>query len=88
MFLWFASFAICSWGQVGHGMLSILSFKFVPSVMQFSLGLDGKKLEPESNVLLASIENMQYAVTLDVLYTVTLFLSCKKAFVISFITIF
>ncbi|KAL0318027.1 UNVERIFIED_CONTAM: Polypyrimidine tract-binding protein2 [Sesamum angustifolium] len=29
-----------------------------------------KKLEPESNVLLASIENMQYAVTLDVLHTV------------------
>ena len=32
--------------------------------------MDGKKLEPESNVLLASIENMQYAVTLDVLHTV------------------
>ncbi|XP_057473116.1 polypyrimidine tract-binding protein homolog 2-like isoform X1 [Actinidia eriantha] len=37
---------------------------------QFSLGLDGKKQEPESNVLLASIENMQYAVTLDVLHMV------------------
>ncbi|KAL3650543.1 hypothetical protein CASFOL_006946 [Castilleja foliolosa] len=37
---------------------------------QVSLGVDGKKLEPESNVLLASIENMQYAVTLDVLQTV------------------
>ncbi|XP_011076026.1 polypyrimidine tract-binding protein homolog 2 isoform X2 [Sesamum indicum] len=37
---------------------------------QFNLGVDGKKLEPESNVLLASIENMQYAVTLDVLHTV------------------
>ncbi|XP_022764163.1 polypyrimidine tract-binding protein homolog 2-like isoform X2 [Durio zibethinus] len=37
---------------------------------QFSLVLDGKKLEPESNVLLASIENMQYAVTLDVLHMV------------------
>ncbi|KAL6972071.1 hypothetical protein U1Q18_031754 [Sarracenia purpurea var. burkii] len=37
---------------------------------QFSLGSDGKKLEPESNVLLASIENMQYAVTLDVLHMV------------------
>ncbi|KAI5561895.1 hypothetical protein POPTR_015G020800v4 [Populus trichocarpa] len=36
----------------------------------FSMGLDGKKLEPESNVLLASIENMQYAVTLDVLHMV------------------
>jgi hypothetical protein len=34
------------------------------------MGLDGKKLEPESNVLLASIENMQYAVTLDVLHMV------------------
>lgn len=30
-------------------------------------------MEPESNVLLASIENMQYAVTLDVLHTVTIF---------------
>ncbi|KAL5722870.1 hypothetical protein ACHQM5_006333 [Ranunculus cassubicifolius] len=37
--------------------------------MQFALGGDGKK-EPESNVLLASIENMQYAVTVDVLHTV------------------
>lgn len=37
---------------------------------QLSVGLDGKKLEPESNVLLASIENMQYAVTLDVLHSV------------------
>ncbi|KAF8008468.1 hypothetical protein BT93_K2209 [Corymbia citriodora subsp. variegata] len=37
---------------------------------QVSVGLDGKKLEPESNVLLASIENMQYAVTLDVLHMV------------------
>ncbi|CAA0820258.1 Polypyrimidine tract-binding protein homolog 1 [Striga hermonthica] len=31
---------------------------------------DGKKMELESNVLLASIENMQYAVTVDVLHTV------------------
>lgn len=37
---------------------------------QFSVGFDGKKLEPESNVLLASIENMQYAVTLDILHAV------------------
>ncbi|CAN1267661.1 Polypyrimidine tract-binding protein homolog 2 [Linum perenne] len=36
----------------------------------FAVGVDGKKLEPESNVLLASIENMQYAVTLDVLHMV------------------
>ncbi|KAI3705694.1 hypothetical protein L1987_75935 [Smallanthus sonchifolius] len=31
---------------------------------------DGKKIESESNVLLASIENMQYAVTFDVLQMV------------------
>ncbi|WCJ36802.1 polypyrimidine tract-binding protein 2 [Euphorbia peplus] len=36
----------------------------------FTVGLDGRKLEPESNVLLASIENMQYAVTLEVLHMV------------------
>ncbi|XVF16648.1 hypothetical protein REPUB_Repub10bG0050500 [Reevesia pubescens] len=34
------------------------------------VGPDGKKQEPQSNVLLASIENMQYAVTVDVLHTV------------------
>ncbi|KAL5148738.1 Polypyrimidine tract-binding 2 [Glycine soja] len=34
------------------------------------VGLDGKRLEAESNVLLASIENMQYTVTLDVLHMV------------------
>ncbi|CAH9139298.1 unnamed protein product [Cuscuta epithymum] len=34
------------------------------------VGLDGKIKEAESNVLLASIENMQYAVSLDVLHTV------------------
>lgn len=32
--------------------------------------LASQKKEPESNVLLASIENMQYEVTLDVLHTV------------------
>ncbi|KAE8717471.1 Polypyrimidine tract-binding protein-like protein 1 [Hibiscus syriacus] len=37
---------------------------------QLNIGLDGKKLEPESNVLLASIENMQYAVSLDALHMV------------------
>ncbi|KAG5624241.1 hypothetical protein H5410_009459 [Solanum commersonii] len=35
-----------------------------------SSGPDGKKKEPESNVLFASLENMQYAVTVDVLNTV------------------
>ncbi|XAR71657.1 hypothetical protein NMG60_11018036 [Bertholletia excelsa] len=42
----------------------------IDSTGQLNLGVDGKKLEPESNVLLASIENMQYAVTLDVLHMV------------------
>ncbi|MED6109946.1 hypothetical protein PIB30_038370 [Stylosanthes scabra] len=37
---------------------------------QAVVGLDGKRIETESNVLLASIENMQYAVTLDVLHMV------------------
>ncbi|KAG8501607.1 hypothetical protein CXB51_003935 [Gossypium anomalum] len=39
-------------------------------LMQPVVGPDGKKQEPQSNVLLASIENMQYAVTVDVLHTV------------------
>jgi polypyrimidine tract-binding protein 2 len=38
---------------------------------QFGIGPDGKRREPESNVLLVSIENMQYAVTIDVLHTVS-----------------
>ncbi|OVA08979.1 RNA recognition motif domain [Macleaya cordata] len=42
----------------------------IEGTMQPALGPDGKKKEPESNVLLASIENMQYAVTVDVLHTV------------------
>ncbi|XP_042485470.1 polypyrimidine tract-binding protein homolog 1-like isoform X1 [Macadamia integrifolia] len=42
----------------------------IEGTMQSTLGPDGKKKEPESNVLLASIENMQYAVTVDVLHTV------------------
>lgn len=37
---------------------------------QIGIGQDGTKQEPESNVLLASIENMQYSVTIDVLHTV------------------
>uniref|UniRef100_A0A453F2E2 RRM domain-containing protein n=1 Tax=Aegilops tauschii subsp. strangulata TaxID=200361 RepID=A0A453F2E2_AEGTS len=32
---------------------------------------DGKKEEPESNVLLASVENMQYIVTIDALHEVS-----------------
>lgn len=42
----------------------------IEGTLQPSVGADGKKKEPESNVLLASIENMQYAVTVDVLHTV------------------
>ncbi|KAL3526535.1 hypothetical protein ACH5RR_011191 [Cinchona calisaya] len=38
--------------------------------VQPAVGPDGKKMEAESNVLLVSIENMQYAVTVDVLHTV------------------
>ncbi|XP_039123914.1 polypyrimidine tract-binding protein homolog 1-like isoform X1 [Dioscorea cayenensis subsp. rotundata] len=42
----------------------------IEGTLQPTVGVDGKKKEPESNVLLASIENMQYAVTVDVLHTV------------------
>ncbi|XP_020110671.1 polypyrimidine tract-binding protein homolog 1 isoform X1 [Ananas comosus] len=42
----------------------------IEGTVQPIVGPDGKKKEPESNVLLASIENMQYAVTVDVLHTV------------------
>ncbi|KAI3778178.1 hypothetical protein L2E82_07263 [Cichorium intybus] len=51
-------------------MLPVASSAIDATTGQFSLGLDGKKIESESNVLLASIENMQYAVTLDVLHMV------------------
>ncbi|KAM3190595.1 hypothetical protein ACQJBY_068563 [Aegilops geniculata] len=42
----------------------------IEGITQPMLGSDGKIKEPESNVLLASIENMQYAVGVDVLHTV------------------
>ncbi|KAF8408121.1 hypothetical protein HHK36_007264 [Tetracentron sinense] len=42
----------------------------IEGTMQPALGPDGKKKEPEANVLLASIENMQYVVTVDVLHKV------------------
>ncbi|XP_062106633.1 polypyrimidine tract-binding protein homolog 1-like isoform X2 [Humulus lupulus] len=42
----------------------------IEGISQPAVGPDGKKKEPESNVLLASIENMQYAVTVDVIHTV------------------
>lgn len=46
-------------------------------------------MEPESNVLLASIENMQYTVTLDVLHTVTTFKHEKPLDIVigSFLTV-
>ncbi|KAG6524156.1 hypothetical protein ZIOFF_014047 [Zingiber officinale] len=42
----------------------------IDGTLQPTIGPDGKIKEHESNVLLASIENMQYAVTVDVLHTV------------------
>jgi polypyrimidine tract-binding protein 2 len=39
--------------------------------LQPAVGADGRKVEAQGNVLLASIENMQYAVTVDVLHTVS-----------------
>uniref|UniRef100_A0A3Q7FWQ0 Uncharacterized protein n=1 Tax=Solanum lycopersicum TaxID=4081 RepID=A0A3Q7FWQ0_SOLLC len=50
-----------------------------------SQGPDGKKKEPESNVLFASLENMQYAVTVDVLntlfnFTLLLYSARKQVF--------
>ncbi|RZC70843.1 hypothetical protein C5167_034009 [Papaver somniferum] len=51
-----------------------LNLPVAPSAMdgtgQLIAGFDAKKVEPESNVLLASIENMQYPVTVDVLHMV------------------
>ncbi|KAG8063231.1 hypothetical protein GUJ93_ZPchr0003g17814 [Zizania palustris] len=38
--------------------------------LQSAVGADGRKVEAEGNVLLASIESMQYAVSVDVLHTV------------------
>ncbi|KAJ0100586.1 hypothetical protein Patl1_20317 [Pistacia atlantica] len=58
--------AIDASGQ-NHGTLECVPCAKMQSE---GVGIDGKKLEPESNVLLASIENMQYAVTLDVLHMV------------------
>ncbi|KAJ6813669.1 polypyrimidine tract-binding protein-like protein 1-like isoform X3 [Iris pallida] len=42
----------------------------IEGTLQPAVGPDGKRKEPESNVLLASIENMQYAVTIDTIHTV------------------
>ncbi|CAH1417929.1 unnamed protein product [Lactuca virosa] len=53
-------------------MLPVASLA-IDATGQFSLGLDRNKIESESNVLLASIENMQYVVTLDVLHMIAMF---------------
>ncbi|XP_039682704.1 polypyrimidine tract-binding protein homolog 1 [Medicago truncatula] len=42
----------------------------IDSALQPAIGPDGKRKEHKSNVLLATIENMQYAVPLDVLHSV------------------
>ncbi|XP_057447637.1 polypyrimidine tract-binding protein homolog 1-like isoform X2 [Lotus japonicus] len=42
----------------------------IDGALQPVVGPDGKRTESESNVLLATIENMQYAVTVEVLHTV------------------
>jgi hypothetical protein len=55
----------------------ITESSLISCFLQPTVGADGKKKEPESNVLLASIENMQYAVTIDVLHTV------RKTYVIT-----
>ncbi|KAK7374566.1 hypothetical protein VNO80_07997 [Phaseolus coccineus] len=47
-----------------------VNYTAIEGTVQTAIGPDGKRKEPESNVLLASIENMQYAVTVDVLHTV------------------
>ncbi|KAG4925833.1 hypothetical protein JHK87_051373 [Glycine soja] len=47
-----------------------VNYTAIEGAVQTAVGPDGKRKEPDSNVLLASIENMQYAVTVDVLHTV------------------
>lgn len=50
-------------------MLSLYDYDNVV-VDSYYYSQDGKKQEAESNILLASIENMQYVVTIDVLHEV------------------
>ncbi|CAL4931258.1 unnamed protein product [Urochloa decumbens] len=47
-----------------------INYSAMDGALQPAFGADGRKLEAQGNVLLASIENMQYAVTVDVLHTV------------------
>ena len=63
----------------GHSSISIFCFSLLcklavlpfDCLAQPAVGADGRKGEAQGNVLLASIENMQYAVTVDVLHTVS-----------------
>ncbi|KAG2551621.1 polypyrimidine tract-binding protein homolog 1-like isoform X1 [Panicum virgatum] len=47
-----------------------INYSAMDGTLQPAVGADGRKVEAQGNVLLASIENMQYAVTVDVLHTV------------------
>lgn len=64
-------------------MILVIHFLTSCIYIQPTLGPDGKKKEPESNVLLASIENMQYAVTVDVLHTVNILFGTYWYFILS-----
>jgi hypothetical protein len=63
----------------GHSSISIVCFSLLCKLVvlpfdvlaQPAVGADERKGEAQGNVLLASIENMQYAVTVDVLHTVS-----------------
>ena len=63
----------------GHSSISIFCFSLLCKLVvlpfdvlaQLAVGADGRKGEAQGNVLLASIENMQYDVTVDVLHTVS-----------------
>jgi hypothetical protein len=63
----------------GHSTISIVCFSLLckldvlpfDDLAQPAVGADGRKAEAQGNVLLASIENMQYVVTVDVLHTVS-----------------
>jgi hypothetical protein len=63
----------------GHSSISILCFSLLcklavspfDCLAQPAVGADGRKGEAKGNVLLASNENMQYAVTVYVLKTVS-----------------
>ncbi|XP_020399337.1 polypyrimidine tract-binding protein homolog 1 isoform X1 [Zea mays] len=47
-----------------------INYSAMDGTLQPAVGADGRQVEAQGNVLLASIENMQYAVTVDVLHTV------------------